>query len=70
MDEAAIDTLLSVLDKAVNAFTNESIASIHSLRTTQLIVLAMLLITLLLEALFIFRPLVSRVKRGLNNYSL
>ena len=64
IDQAAIDTLLPVLDKAVHAFTDESIASIHSLRTTQLIVLAVLLITLLLEALFIFRPLVARVKKG------
>jgi diguanylate cyclase (GGDEF)-like protein len=53
--------LLADLDKAVTAFEMQAKAGIDQMRRAQRFVLVILLVTLLCEALFIFRPLVSRV---------
>jgi diguanylate cyclase (GGDEF)-like protein len=59
---AAHTTLLPALDRAVSNFEGEANQRIEWLHTTQEIVLATLLITLALEAMFIFRPLVRKVR--------
>jgi diguanylate cyclase (GGDEF)-like protein len=55
--------LLPALDRAVSIFEGEANSRIDWLRTAQTVLLAVLLITLVLEALLIFRPLVLKVKR-------
>ncbi len=60
---AARTTLLPNLNQAVSIFESESNRRIEWLRSAQKVVLITLLITLSLEALFIFRPLVGRVRR-------
>lgn len=61
MREAASGDLLNGLDRAVNQFENEATERIESLRDAQKVVLAILLLTLAAEAIFIFRPLVKSV---------
>jgi diguanylate cyclase (GGDEF)-like protein len=56
--------LLDSLDAAVRQFELESIERVERLRFGQKAVLAVLVLTLLCEALLIFRPLVARVKRS------
>jgi len=63
LQAAARTTLLPNLNQAVSIFESESNRRIEWLRTAQKVVLITLLITLSLEALFIFRPLVGRVRR-------
>ena len=63
LQTAARTTLLPSLIQAVSIFEGEANRRIEWLRTTQKVVLITLLITLSLEALFIFRPLVARVRR-------
>jgi diguanylate cyclase (GGDEF)-like protein len=60
--EAARGPILAALDAAVRQFERESIERIERLRSSQKIVLGVVILTLVLEALFIFRPLVQRVK--------
>lgn len=59
---AARDTLLPALDRAVTIFENEANGRTHWLRQAQKVVLAILLTTLLAEAVFIFRPMVTRIR--------
>jgi len=61
MREAASGDLLSGLEHAVNQFEREATERIESLRDAQKVVLAILLLTLTAEAIFIFRPLVRSV---------
>jgi diguanylate cyclase (GGDEF)-like protein len=63
LQKAARSTLLPDLNKAVSIFEDEANRRIEWLRTAQRVVLITLLITLTLEAIFIFRPLVNRVRR-------
>ncbi len=62
VNDAATISLLPSLDKIVHQFTVENQATVASLRTTQKIMLFVLLSTLALEANFIFRPLVQKIK--------
>lgn len=59
---AARDTLLPALDRAVTIFEGEANGRTHWLRQAQKVVLAILLTTLLAEAFFIFRPMVTRIR--------
>jgi len=59
---AARDTLLPALDRAVSIFESEANGRTHWLRQAQQVVLAILLTTLLAEAFFIFRPMVTRIR--------
>ncbi len=59
---AARDTLLPALDRAVSIFESEANGRTHWLRQAQQVVLAILLTTLLAEAIFIFRPMVTRIR--------
>jgi diguanylate cyclase (GGDEF)-like protein len=63
LQAAARATLLPNLNQAVSIFEDEANRRIEWLRTAQKVVLITLLITLSLEAIFIFRPLVGRVRR-------
>ncbi|NYE27581.1 diguanylate cyclase (GGDEF)-like protein [Rhodanobacter sp. K2T2] len=63
LQAAARTTLLPNLNQAVSIFEDEASRRIEWLRTAQKVVLITLLITLSLEAIFIFRPLVDRVRR-------
>jgi diguanylate cyclase (GGDEF)-like protein len=63
LQSAARTTVLPTLNEAVSIFEGEANRRIAWLRTAQKVVLITLLITLSLEAFFIFRPLVNRVKR-------
>lgn len=60
--DAARASLLPALDDAVSIFEGEANARMTWLRQAQQIVLVILLTTLLAEAMFIFRPLVTRIK--------
>lgn len=60
---SARTTLLPKLNGAVTIFEREATERLSWLRTVQAIVLGILLVTLVLEALFIFRPLVERIRR-------
>jgi len=55
--------LLPALNQAVLLFEREANARVEQLRDAQSIVLVIILVALSLEAMFIFRPLVSRVSR-------
>lgn len=59
-------SLLASLDKAVTQYQHESEADIERLQSLETVVLIMTLITLMLEALFIFRPMVRRVREEKN----
>ncbi|MFV3126232.1 diguanylate cyclase [Niveispirillum sp. KHB5.9] len=59
---AARSTLLPALDHAVTIFETEANGRTHWLREAQQVVLAILLTTLLAEAFFIFRPMVTRIR--------
>jgi diguanylate cyclase (GGDEF)-like protein len=63
LQTAARTTLLPNLNQAVSIFEDEANQRIAWLRTAQKVVLITLLLTLSLEAIFIFRPLVGRVRR-------
>lgn len=63
LQAAARTTLLPALNQAVSIFESEANGRIHWLRRAQRVVLFTLLLTLSLEAIFIFRPLVGRVRR-------
>ncbi|MEE3623212.1 diguanylate cyclase [Nitrospirillum sp. BR 11752] len=56
------DVIIPLLDEAVRQFEGEAAQRIDGLRRAQQGVLAILLTTLLAEALFIFRPLVGGLK--------
>lgn len=56
------DVIMPMLDQAVRQFETEATERIEGLRRAQQGVLAILLTTLLAEAVFIFRPLVGRLK--------
>ena len=58
----ALGVLLPTLDKVVFQYEQEANERIGSLRAVQNGVLAILILTLICEAFFIFRPLVNRVK--------
>ncbi len=59
---AARDTLLPTLNSSVSLFESEANGRMAWLRTIQTIVLVILLVTLMLEAFFIFRPLITRLR--------
>ena len=61
--QAAHESLLPALEVAVSLFERRSIRRIDELRLIQKIVLGVLITTLILEGLLIFRPLVIRVRR-------
>ena len=61
LKDAARNTLLQTLDRAVTLFDQEASTQIDSLRFVQTSLLAILLVALLIEATFVFRPLVNRV---------
>jgi HD-GYP domain-containing protein (c-di-GMP phosphodiesterase class II) len=63
MLEASAGPLLKALDAVTNRYANENRAEIGGLRTAESLILGVLLTTLLLEALFIFRPLEREVGR-------
>lgn len=60
--DAARTMLLPSLDHAVSIFEAEANGRTRWLRQAQQVVLAILLTTLLAEAVFIFRPLVTRIR--------
>ena len=53
--------LLEGLDAVVRQYEDESTARVHELRQVQRIVLIIIILTILVEALFIFRPMVAKV---------
>lgn len=56
------DSLLIGLDKVVKEYEAQSIEQVHMISLTQRIVLIIIIATLLAEALFIFRPIIQKVK--------
>lgn len=56
------DSLLNGLDKVVKEYEAQSIEQVHMITLTQRIVLIIIIATLLAEALFIFRPIIQKVK--------
>jgi diguanylate cyclase (GGDEF)-like protein len=56
-------SLLESLNTVVNQYESESLAKVNELRSAQQLVFAIILLTILIEALFIFRPMVSKVAR-------
>lgn len=56
------DSLLVGLDKVVKEYEAQSIEQVHMITLTQRIVLIIIIATLLAEALFIFRPIIQKVK--------
>lgn len=59
---AAANELIESLNAIVEAYEDESLARIDRLQTIQMLVLIGLVVTLILEGLFLFRPLVRRVE--------
>lgn len=57
------DLLLPGLDHAIALFSAAADARIESMRKTQQFLLAGLLLTLVLEALLIFRPMIKKIRR-------
>jgi diguanylate cyclase (GGDEF)-like protein len=57
------ELLLPALDRAITLFSAEADVRIESLRKAQQFVLAGLLLTLALEALLIFRPMIKKIRR-------
>lgn len=66
LHDVARDRLLPALNTSVGLFEAEANHRMSWLRTVQQIVLAILLVTLLGEALFIFRPLVTKLRQHAN----
>lgn len=56
------DSLLFGLDKVVKEYEARSIEQVHMITLTQRIVLIIIIATLFAEALFIFRPIIQKVK--------
>ncbi|MEP0354168.1 diguanylate cyclase [Paraglaciecola sp.] len=65
--EMAKNQFLKNLDLIVHQYENESVERINKLRLAQQIVSVIILLTLLLEALFIFRPMVNKVRGFADN---
>ncbi|MEP1385380.1 MAG: diguanylate cyclase [Paraglaciecola sp.] len=65
--EMAKTPLLESLDYLVHKYEDESIKKVNKLRLAQQIVSFIILLTILLEALFIFRPMVNKVKTFSDN---
>lgn len=65
--EMAKAPLLESLDYVVHKYEDESIKKVTKLRVAQQIVSVIILLTVLLEALFIFRPMVNKVKSFADN---
>ncbi len=63
LSNTATGALMNGLDLAAQQYQEESLAKINNLKIMQTIVFAVLIMTLLVEALFIFRPLVLHVKQ-------
>ena len=63
ISEKAAGDMIQALDIAAQQFQEETLSKINTLSLVQTIVFIVLLITLLLEAMFIFRPLVIHVRR-------
>jgi len=56
-------SLLESLNTVVEQYESESLAKVNALRYAQQLVFAIILLTILIEALFIFRPMVNKVAR-------
>ena len=56
-------SLLDSLHSVVKQYEIESLSKVNELRSAQDIVVAIILLTILIEALFIFRPMVSKIAR-------
>ncbi|WP_345991838.1 diguanylate cyclase [Sulfurimonas sp. HSL-1716] len=56
------DSLLEGLDKIVRLYETQSIEQIEMITYTQRIVLIVIIATLFVEALFIFRPIIKKIK--------
>ncbi|MFT2089576.1 diguanylate cyclase [Paraglaciecola sp. 2405UD69-4] len=65
--EMAKSPLLESLDYVVHQYEHESIKKVAKLRLTQQVVSVIILLTVLVEALFIFRPMVNKVKDFADN---
>lgn len=70
VDEALLEDLRALLDyqllpslgAAVNAYESSVVASVDGLRLIQRLAIAAVILVLVLEGVFIFRPLVSRIR--------
>ena len=62
IEQFAQSGLLSRLDRAVDLFESEATQDINTFKQTQQLIVGLLLLILILQALFIFRPLVKIVK--------
>ncbi|MCC7304839.1 MAG: diguanylate cyclase [Alphaproteobacteria bacterium] len=62
ISQMATGPLIMALDKAAQTYQEETLEEIGRLEFIQLVVMVSVLVILLLEALFIFQPLTSRVK--------
>jgi len=62
IEQVAQSDLLSSLDRAVALFESEATQNINTFKQAQLLIVGLLLLTLILLALFVFRPLVKIVK--------
>ena len=56
-------SLLDALNMIVKQYEVESLAKVNELRAAQNIVVVIILLTIVVEALFIFRPMVSKIAR-------
>ena len=60
--QSASDEMLAALDAAVTLFEDEGRGRIEHLENAQTLVTAILLLTLAVEALFVFRPMIARLR--------
>ena len=60
--ELAKASLLESLNTVVKQYENESLGKVNELRSAQKLVFSIILLTILVEAFFIFRPMVSKVE--------
>lgn len=58
--------LLESLDRIVHQYEDESLSRVNELRYAQNIVLGIIILTILIEAVFVFRPMVTRVSNFAN----
>lgn len=54
---------LDALNAAVEQYENESIEKVNRLKFVQQVILVVVILTILLEALFVFRPMVTRISQ-------
>jgi len=61
--QLAESDLLTPLHNIVGQYEKESLEKVNALRSAQNVVLGIIILTILVEALFIFRPMVAKVSR-------